>query len=137
MSDTGDRPAELFAAAQVATLATASTDGVPHLVPVVFATHGDTLSTAVDAKRKSTHRLRRLANIAANPAVSVLVDHYQDDWAQLWWARADGTAAIHTHGDEMAVGYALLRAKYRQYQRIALDGPVVAISVHRWSAWHA
>ncbi|MHA3024615.1 TIGR03668 family PPOX class F420-dependent oxidoreductase [Mycobacterium sp. BMJ-28] len=129
-------PAGLFAAAPVAVLATVS-DGVPHLVPVVFAVSGDTVYTAVDAKRKSTQRLRRLANIEANPRVSLLVDHYADDWAQLWWVRADGTAEIHAHGDQMAIGYALLRVKYRQYERIALDGPVVTVDVSRWSSWHA
>lgn len=129
-------PAELFAAAPVATLATTA-DGFPHLVPVVFAVHDDVLYTAVDAKRKSTHRLRRLANIAANPRVSLLVDHYAEDWSQLWWVRADGTAEIHPHGDQMAIGYALLRAKYHQYERIALDGPVVTVRVDRWASWHA
>jgi PPOX class probable F420-dependent enzyme len=81
--------------------------------------------------------LRRLANIADNPAVSLLVDHYDDDWSQLWWVRADGVAAIHYSGEEMASGYALLRKKYVQYQRIALDGPVVTVDVQRWSSWQA
>jgi PPOX class probable F420-dependent enzyme len=129
--------AERFAQAATATLATVGSDGVPHLVPVVFAVHHDVVYTAVDAKRKSTKRLRRLVNIEANPRVCLLVDHYTDDWAQLWWVRADGIAAIHYSGDEMAEGYFLLRRKYHQYQRIALDGPVVTIAVHRWSSWQA
>jgi PPOX class probable F420-dependent enzyme len=127
----------MFAASPVAMLATVSADGVPHLVPVVFAVHDDVVYTAVDAKRKSTQRLRRLANIEANPRVTMLVDHYDDDWTQLWWVRADGVAAIHYSGDEMATGYALLRRKYPQYQRIALDGPVVTVDVQRWASWRA
>jgi PPOX class probable F420-dependent enzyme len=130
-----------FAAAQVAVLASVGSDGAPHVVPVVFAVDegesGTTIYTAVDAKRKSTHRLRRLANIAANPRVSLLVDHYDHDWTQLWWVRADGLADIHTAGEAMAIGYALLRRKYTQYERIALDGPVVTIEVKRWSSWQA
>ena len=126
-----------FAESPVAMLATVGADGRPHLVPVVFAVHGDVVYTAVDAKRKTTQRLRRLANIEANPQVSMLVDHYADDWSQLWWVRADGVAAVHHSGEEMAAGYALLRKKYVQYQRIALDGPVVTIEVQRWSSWHA
>jgi PPOX class probable F420-dependent enzyme len=110
-------------------------------VPVVFAVsggpNGATIYTAVDAKRKSTQRLRRLANIAANPRVSLLVDHYDDDWTQLWWVRADGLAEVHETGEEMAIGYALLRRKYPQYERIALDGPVVTVDVQRWSSWQA
>jgi PPOX class probable F420-dependent enzyme len=130
-------PIELFASAPVAALATAGTDSVPHLVPVVFAVEGDTVYTAVDAKRKSTHRLRRLANIEANPQVTLLVDHYDEDWSQLWWVRADGLASVHHDGEQMAIGYGLLRAKYVQYERTALDGPVVAIAVRHWASWHA
>lgn len=130
-----------FSAAPVAVLATVRADGAPHTVPVVFAvdvnTDGVTVYTAVDAKRKSTHRLRRLANIAANPRVSMLVDHYDADWTQLWWVRADGVATVHDRGEPMATGYALLRRKYPQYERIALNGPVVTVTVDHWATWHA
>ncbi len=133
--------ANLFAKSPVAMLATAGADGAPHVVPVVFAVRivGDeaTVYTAVDAKRKSTRRLRRLANIAANPRVSLLVDHYDADWMQLWWVRADGVATVHESGEQMAIGYAALRHKYPQYERVALDGPVVTVAVTRWSSWHA
>jgi len=134
-------PAALFAQSPVAMLATVGPDGAPHLVPVVFAVHhgGDqsVVYTAVDAKRKTTKRLQRLTNIEANPRVSMLVDHYDEDWTQLWWVRADGLAEIHHSGDEMATGYALLRRKYVQYQRLALDGPVVTVTVGRWASWQA
>ena len=130
-------PAQLFADAPVAILGTADATGVPHLVPVVFAVSGQTVYTAVDAKRKSTQRLRRLANITANPQVSLLVEHYDTDWTQLWWVRADGTATVHHAGEQVAIGYRLLRTKYTQYERTALDGPVVAITVHHWASWRA
>ena len=55
----------------------------------------------------------------------------------MWWVRADGVAAVHHSGDLMAEGYTLLRAKYPQYDRIALDGPVVTVDVQRWTGWHA
>lgn len=135
-ADTSD-PRTMFGNAPVAMLTTVGADGAPHVVPVVFALHNDVVFTAVDAKRKSTHRLRRLVNIAAEPRVSLLVDHYEDDWSQLWWVRADGLAEIHETGEAMAAGYALLRAKYAQYDRIALDGPVVTVTVSKWTDWHA
>jgi PPOX class probable F420-dependent enzyme len=128
---------ERFAAAQVACLATVSPQGKPHVVPVVFALANDVVYTAVDAKRKTTQRLRRLLNIEQNPQVSLLVDHYDDDWDQLWWVRADGMAEIHDHGEQMATGYDLVRRKYQQYQRISLTGPVIAITVSRWASWQA
>lgn len=131
MSELSDR----FATAAVARLGTVSADGRPHLVPVVFAAAGSVVYTAVDGKPKSTRQLRRLANIEARPQVSILVDHYSDDWSQLWWVRADGTASIHHSGAELDRGYALLRAKYTQYQSVPLDGPVIAVNVTKWSSW--
>lgn len=107
-----------FAQSPVARLATSTPDGTPHLVPVVFAlgarrpaeaTGADVIYTAVDAKRKTTQRLRRLANLEHNPRASVLVDSYADDWTQLWWVRADGVAAIHRDGEVMRAAYRLLR----------------------------
>ena len=130
-------PVAAFADAPVASLATVTPDGSPHVVPVVFALHHGVLYTAVDAKRKTTKRLRRLTNIEANPSVSLLVDHYDEDWTQLWWVRADGVAATHYSGEDMATGYDLLRRKYPQYHRIALDGPVIMVNVRRWSSWQA
>ncbi|MGE0220595.1 TIGR03668 family PPOX class F420-dependent oxidoreductase [Mycolicibacterium sp.] len=127
-----------FRGAPVATLATVRPDGGPHIVPVVFAVHDardDLVYTAIDAKPKSTQRLRRLANIETNPAVSLLGDHYDEDWTRLWWVRADGVATIHYSGVEMATGYGLLRQKYPQYERLALDGPVITVEVHRWASW--
>jgi PPOX class probable F420-dependent enzyme len=130
-------PKAMFIRSPVARLATATGDGVPHLVPVVFAVQGDVIYTAIDAKPKTTQRLRRLANIDSNPRVSLLVDHYGEDWATLWWVRADGAATIHGDGEPMRTGYALLRDKYAQYESVALDGPVIAVAVSRWSGWHA
>ena len=126
-----------FASAPAAVLSTINSDGSPHLVPVVFAVHADVIYTAVDAKRKSTRQLRRLANIEADPRVCLIADHYTEDWSQLWWVRADGSAAVHHSGEQMATGYAFLRQKYSQYQRLELDGPVISIAVHNWSSWEA
>jgi PPOX class probable F420-dependent enzyme len=123
---------ERFAAARIARLATVSADGSPHLVPVVFAVVGDQIVTAVDHKPKTTIRLRRLANIAAEPRVSLLADEYDEDWARLWWARADGCARVVADHD-----LAPLVARYPQYRDRVPDGPVILIDVERWSGWAA
>jgi PPOX class probable F420-dependent enzyme len=125
-----------FAAARVARLASASVDAQPHLVPIVFALDGDVLYSAVDGKPKSTTSLRRLANIDANPAVCVLVDHYSEDWTQLWWARADGTGRIAAAG-EVTHAVQLLTARYPVYADEPPPGPVLAVDVTRWSGWAA
>lgn len=124
-----------FTEARSAVLATAAPDKGPHVVPIVFACEGDVVYTAVDGKPKSTTRLRRLANIEAQSKVSVLVDHYDDDWEQLWWVRADGVATVHTGGDRADRAREMLRAKYDQYGSVSLEGPAIAIAVTRWSSW--
>jgi PPOX class probable F420-dependent enzyme len=125
-----------FVDARSARLASADLHGQPHLVPIVFAVIGETIYTAVDGKPKSSRLLRRLDNIAANPRVSLLVDQYSDDWAQLWWARADGRARVLDSSDP-AVPSALahLTARYPQYRVDPPPGPVIAIEVERWSGW--
>lgn len=129
---------ERFAAARVARLATADAAGVPHLVPIAFAVAGDVVYTAVDAKPKRTTALRRLANIAANPRVALLVDHYDEDWAELWWARADGTARVLDAADpEARAALGRLAARSRPYRDAPPPGPVVAVDVARWSGWSA
>ena len=134
-----DAARALFATARVARLATVGEDGAPHVVPIVFALDGDLLYSAVDHKPKRTQRLRRLANIAANPRVSVLADHYDEDWTRLWWARADGTARVVEPGagadHERAV--ALLVGRYEQYAGRPPSGPAIVIEVLRWSGWGA
>ncbi|HEX3489094.1 MAG TPA: TIGR03668 family PPOX class F420-dependent oxidoreductase [Streptosporangiaceae bacterium] len=127
----------LLAAARVARLATASPDGIPHLVPVTFALDGDTVYTAVDGKPKTTARLRRLDNIRRNPAVALLADYYAEDWAALWWARADGTASVIEDPALMAGPARLLAGRYPQYATVGLPGPVIAIRVTHWSGWAA
>jgi PPOX class probable F420-dependent enzyme len=125
---------ERFAAARVARLATADASGRPHLVPIAFAVAGDTVYSAVDAKPKRTRELRRLANVRQNPAVALLVDHWdEDDWTRLWWVRADGDGRV-LEGEEpeavRAVG--LLRERYPAQ---LADGAVLAVDVERWSGW--
>jgi PPOX class probable F420-dependent enzyme len=127
-----------FAAAPVARLATADASGVPHVVPVVFALAADRIYSAVDDKPKKTAHLRRLRNVRANPPVALLVDHYEDDWQRLWWARADGTGRVLEPGDAEAVNaVSLLAQRYPQYAGGPPRGPVLAVDVHRWSGWAA
>src|SRR4051794_36983044 len=132
-----DEARERFAAARVARLATVDAAGRPHLVPVTFAVDGDVVAFAVDHKPKTTTRLQRLANIAAKPAVGLLVDVYDDDWARLWWARADGTAVVSEEGAARARALAALANRYQQYRDVPPTGSVVLVTVSRWSGWAA
>ena len=123
--------------ARVARLATVRPDGRAHLVPVTFAFDGTTIVTAVDQKPKTTTSLQRLRNIEARGIAGVLVDHYDDDWSQLWWVRADGSAEVVTGGAERQAAIDRLTAKYPQYRDDPPEGPVIVVTVDRWSSWSA
>ncbi len=125
-----------LADARVATLGTVDGDGRPHLVPVCFAGTGDgRLVTAVDHKPKRTTALARLAHVRANPAVTLLVQHYEEDWDALWWVRVDGTAVVID--DPTAELLAPLVAKYAAYATRPPAGPAIVVTVERWRGWSA
>jgi PPOX class probable F420-dependent enzyme len=127
---------ERFAAARVARLATLGADG-PRLLPVTFAWHRGTAVWAVDTvKPKRGRRLRRLADIEADPRVTLLADHYSEDWARLWWVELRGTAAV-LGPDAAAAAVAALAARYPPYQASPPPGPVVAVTPVAWAWWSA
>jgi len=136
-----------FADARHAYLATADDGGVPHLVPVTFALvvattspgpeapSADEIVLAVDHKPKASQDLRRLRNVAENPRVAFLVDRYDDDWAHLWWVRADGVATVEHEGEPRAAALDALAARYPQYRERRPAGPLIRARVTRWSGW--
>jgi PPOX class probable F420-dependent enzyme len=73
-----------------------------------------------------------LRNVGENPVVTMLADHYSDDWETLWWVRADGRATILADQRQMAVPSRLLAIRYRQAPP---TGPVLAVTVERWTGW--
>ena len=144
-----------LAAAPVGHLATADAAGRPHVVPFCFACDraGRRIYSALDAKPKrgaSLTSLRRVRNIRANPQVSVLIDHYEDDWRNLWYLLIQGRAELLSPSlspgpspddppsdDEHAAAIALLRAKYPQYRAMPIAAnPVIKITPQRATGWN-
>jgi PPOX class probable F420-dependent enzyme len=121
-----------LAAARVGRLATTA----PRIVPVTFAIVGHAVVHAVDHKPKTTRALARLEDVRRDPRVSLLADHYDEDWSQLWWVRADGTARV-LDAAEAPEAIDALAQKYAQYAERRPDGPVVVIAVQRMSGWEA
>ena len=126
-----------FANARVARLATTRADGRPHIVPLCFALKDDALVSVVDGKPKRSTDLLRLANVRAHDRVSLLVDHYDDDWASLWWVRLDGVAEVVVDGPEREAATGQLVAKYPQYQVTPPSGPVLRVRVTGVVHWDA
>ncbi|MBL0886245.1 TIGR03668 family PPOX class F420-dependent oxidoreductase [Myceligenerans indicum] len=126
---------ERLRAARSAYLATTGSDLAPHIVPVTFALLGDHIVTGVDQKPKTTTALRRLRNIAQNPRVAVLCDHYSDDWDRLWWVRADGTADVVDDEPTRRTAVAALADRYPHYAADPPLGPLIRIRVTGWTGW--
>ncbi len=126
---------EQVATAKVGHLATLNADGSAHLVPLCFALGKERIYWAVDHKPKRSRSLRRITNLSRDPRVTLLVDHYEDDWTLLWWVRVEGLATLLEPGPEEAVAMGLLREKYEQYRARPPEGPAVRIAIHSWFAW--
>ncbi len=127
--------------ARVGHLATSDGD-TPSVVPVCFVLVGETLYQAIDGKPKSVDpgQLRRVRNVRANPRAALLIDHYVEDWRQLWYVLLRGKARIIDHGAEQQRAVTALRKKYPQYRTtlpLAPDALVIAIDVRRLRHWRA
>jgi PPOX class probable F420-dependent enzyme len=139
------RELDLIRAARRAVLATIAADGAPRLVPITFVFRNGVIYTPLDEKPKRVvdpRDLARARDIAQRPRVAVLVEAWHEDWTQLGWLRASGSARlIGPDGDsarEHANAVSLLRAKYGQYADHALETrPMVRIAVERVTSWFA
>ena len=132
-----ERERQFLAGRKVGHLATADRAGAPHVVPVCFAVADAALYITIDEKPKRGGRpLKRLRNIAENPAVAVTVDRYDDDWTRLGWVMLRGRAEILAGGDEHARAQALLRSRYPQLAAMRIgDLPVIAVRLERVTSW--
>jgi PPOX class probable F420-dependent enzyme len=122
----------------VARLGTVNDAGAVDLVPCTFAFVDDrTFVTAIDHKPKSTTALQRLANVRARPLVTVLIDHYEDDWTRLWWVRLRGAGRVVDAGADLDAAVDALVARYPQYQARRPAGPAIVVSITAATTWTA
>src|SRR5215813_6928645 len=128
--------AAFIRAARVAHLATADASGQPLVIPICFVFDGKEFFSPIDEKPKRTTRLKRLRNIAENPQVSLIIDHYEDDWRRLAYVLVRGKATIIIRGGWHKRAVKLLRKKYPQYRRMAIaDRPMIVITPKRLTPW--
>ncbi|MBI2766851.1 MAG: TIGR03668 family PPOX class F420-dependent oxidoreductase [Chloroflexi bacterium] len=129
----------LVESCRIAHLGTLARDGRPHLVPVCFAHLDGQFAIVVDEKPKRPGELARVRNIARDPRVTLLFDHYDDaDWTRLAWVRVEGEARVLARGDSWPAALVALRARYPQYRAMALEGlPLIAITPTRVVTWRA
>src|SRR5262245_26038352 len=133
-----EREREFLADRRVAYLATADRGAVPHVVPVCFAVAEHTLYITIDEKPKrvSGRAPKRIRNIAENPAVAVVVDRYDEDWARLGWVMLHGRAEILAEGAEHDAAQALLRSRYPQLAAMEIARlAVIAVRIDKTTSW--
>jgi len=124
----------------VARLASVGPQQQPHLVPIVFVALDGAIYSPIDGKPKRDGTLQRMRNVAANTSVSLLLDHYDDDWDRLWWVRIDANAEVVVEPEAQVlqrVGTAL-RRKYPQYASVdAFAGvpTLLRLQPNRHTAW--
>jgi PPOX class probable F420-dependent enzyme len=122
---------------RVGHLATADKGGMPHVIPVCFATHDETLYITIDEKPKRRDMpLKRVRNILENPQAAFVADRYDEDWRRLGWVMLRGRAEILESGSEHDSAQELLRARYPQYRAMDLARlPVIALRIARATGW--
>ena len=122
-------------AASHGTLSTVHSERGVDAVPVVFAVVGDRIVIPVDTvKPKSSTRLQRLANLGLDDRCALLVDHYDDDWSQLWWVRVSGRGREVAPSDEI-VG--ALAARFPAYATVGSVVTVIEIEPASIAGWAA
>ncbi|HVN63981.1 MAG TPA: TIGR03668 family PPOX class F420-dependent oxidoreductase [Candidatus Binataceae bacterium] len=136
------RVREFIADARVAHLATADSRGIPHVIPLCFWSDGRRIYFAIDnkPKRGNAGTIKRMRNIAENPRVAVVIDHYDEDWSKLAYALIHGRARIVTDASKYSLAIRWLRAKYPQYRAMRLlraTNPIVEIEIERVHIWGA
>ena len=140
MATLTSQEAAVIEARRVARLATADAQGVPHVISICFAWDGDRFYSVLDRKPKRTSlmRLKRVRNILSNPNVALLLDHYEEDWARLWYVLVTGTAQLIQEGEEHRHAIGLLREKYPQYRHMDMgESPVIKVTPERITSWGA
>ena len=133
-----DRHVAFVNGQRVGRLSTADARGNPHVVPVCFVLTDTALYITIDEKpkRRPPAALKRLRNIAENPAVAVIVDRYDEDWARLGWVMLRGHAEILREGREHRDAQALLRSRYPQLGAMEIAKyPVIAVRIGRTTSW--
>jgi PPOX class probable F420-dependent enzyme len=127
-----------FQSARIAHLASADAQGRPHVIPICFAFDGKKIYSPIDQKPKKTSplNLKRVRNILANPHVAVVVDRYDENWKKLAYVLIAGRAQLLRRGARHDKAVRLLRKKYPQYRKMALnERPVIRVSIRSWTTW--
>ena len=130
-----ERVAELLTTARRAVMTTILPGGSPHAVPVVFARVGSELVSPIDHKPKSGQVLSRVRNLERDDRVTLLVDHWDEDWTQLLWLMVRGRAIVDRDEPDSLMRALNERYQYKQYELDERHDALLRIRPTRLSWW--
>jgi len=126
------RQVELLNKQTVGRVATVSSKGELHVVPVCYVLDDGNIYFATD------YGAKKARNLKENRKISIIIDQYFEDWSKLKGILIQGEAELIEKGPEFAKIRDLLHKKYPQY----LDMPIkeeecliVKIKPSRVSRW--
>ena len=114
-------------------MSTIDPDGSAHSVPVVFALVGDEIVSPIDHKPKTGVVMRRVRNLERDDRVTLLLDHYDEEWTRLAWLMVRGTAIVDsTPSDDLIRA---LNVRYTQYTPDERHDALIRIRPIKLSWW--
>ena len=125
--------ASLLETERRAVMTTIAPDGSPHSVPVVFVRVGGEILSPIDHKPKTVQILRRVRNIGRDDRVTLLVDHWDEEWTRLGWLMIRGNAVVDP--DAPSSEMKLLNRRYAQYDPDERHDALIRIRPTRLSWW--
>ena len=116
-------------------MTTIAADGSVHAVPVVFARVGEELVSPIDHKPKTGAVLARVKNLQRDDRVTVLIDHWDEDWKRLAWLMIRGRATVD--GNAPVSMMRELNRRYPQYEPDERHDALIRIRpvLLSWWAW--
>jgi len=135
------RVSEFLKLTRLAHLATADNSGMPHNVPLCFWYDEEAhfyFVIDLKPKRMTGAGLKRMRNLAENPQVALIIDHYEEDWSCLSYVLVHGAGRIVEDANEYMLALRNLRDKYPQYRTMVLGfdkNPMVRIDAQRVHIW--
>ncbi|MGH2806088.1 MAG: pyridoxamine 5'-phosphate oxidase family protein [Actinomycetota bacterium] len=123
----------LLAEERFAVMTTLSADGTAHSVPVVFAAVGNEIVSPIDHKPKSGQVMARVKNLARDDRVTLLVHHWDEEWANLLWLMVRGSAAVDDHSTKELMH--AINARYSQYEPDERHDALIRITPTRLTWW--
>ncbi len=123
----------LLTTARRAVMTTVGGGGAPHSVPVVFARVGAEIVSPIDHKPKSGVVMKRVRNLKRDQRITLLIDHWDEDWTQLVWLMVRGRGILEEEPDPE-----LMRAineRYEQYKHGEVHDALIRIRPKKLSWW--